>query len=98
MSANKVVEKYKALCEKERAKKSGKRFTGMNRVKWNGVDSVPENGTYLTQLKNGRMVSMPYCDGWNCRVDWELGELNRSFERDDVVAWAELPERWRKDG
>lgn len=36
-------------------------------------------------------------DGWNCSVDFN-GNIDRTYEMADIVAWAYLPEPYKEDG
>lgn len=58
----------------------------------NSVAVPAQNGRYLVCCENDYVTALDYCHGWNCRIDYESGEVMREHEFDDVIAWMLLPE------
>lgn len=54
---------------------------------WYGADTE-----YLVCTKNGTILLLYYCDGWNCSFVSEDMDVNRNNEIKDVIAWMPLPD------
>lgn len=66
----------------------------------NDVAVPAKRDKYLVCCKGGYVAVIEYCGGWNCRIDYESGEVIREHEFNDVVAWMprpELPEGLKND-
>lgn len=50
-----------------------------------------ENVYYLVALDSGLIMTLSYCDGWNCHREWSTGKIDSRYEMHDVAAWRELP-------
>lgn len=49
-----------------------------------------KEGKYLALFESGLIMSLNYCDGWNCsRGDGE--KINKENELNDVIAWKPIP-------
>lgn len=49
-----------------------------------------ENKQYLVALDSGMIMSLEYCEGWNCHREY-TGEIDSRHELHNVAAWQELP-------
>lgn len=50
-----------------------------------------KDGKYLALFESGLIMSLNYCDGWNCFQKQEGGKIDRENEIKDVKAWKPLP-------
>lgn len=51
-----------------------------------------KDGKYLALFESGLIMSLNYCDGWNCYFrKQEGGKIDRENEIKDIKAWKPLP-------
>ena len=59
-------------------------------------EKLPEKGKYLVCGESGIITTLTYEEGWNCYRGYN-DEIVRDKEITDIVAWMELPERYKDE-